>query len=105
MPTWIFVLSIPSLSSLVAWLAWLRFARHVYDKSGPEGLKALPAVAKSFRVRKWLIDLPARSLGSKEKSLLPAWMQSGSGEGAGRRRARVSWPVERQEPAGQEAVL
>jgi hypothetical protein len=45
------LLAVSSVCALVAWLSWLRLARYVYDKSGAEGLKALPPIAAAFRIR------------------------------------------------------
>jgi hypothetical protein len=79
MSPWIAVLAaVPSLSALAAWLAWLRFVRYVHDKSGVEGLKAVPQIAQAFRERRWSIRFKT---GLKSMRQLPAANDTAAGRG------------------------
>jgi hypothetical protein len=60
---------------LLGWIAWLRFARHVHDKSGPQALKHLPAVAQAFRERPCTGRPPSRTTSTprrQERSASPS---------------------------------
>lgn len=54
------LVTVPSVCALVGWLRWLRLVRHFHDRSGPEAVRHLPAVARAYRA--------PQSVGDQERS-------------------------------------
>lgn len=46
--------AVPSVCALMRWLGWLRLVRHFHDRSGPEAVRHLPAVARAYRAAQWV---------------------------------------------------